>query len=278
MHNDYRTRILQAFSHLFRPLTRMLLRNQIGCREAIELVKAAYVDVAADELSLNDRPASVSRISSVTGLTRKDVRRLKDKLDNDDASTYSNTTPLMNIVYRWHAEEQFMDRSGQPKSLEFDGEEGSFVSLVRQIDADMVASDVKRALIAAGSIVEDDDGRLTLVKRSFRPQSDQETLINCLVHHLYPCTSTVAHNTNPGRDDDTWAQKVAYSRRIAKGDLAKIRRIGFDRVTDLAVSVDDLFIATESSDRSESLDSDTATVVVGAFYFEESNKSLGDKW
>ena len=85
--------------------------------------------------------------------------------------------------------------------------------------------------------------------------------------------ATIAHNINPGRTEDTWPQITAFTRHVRKSDLNRIRRISKDRLTDIAFTFDDLFMAYETLHENEDADADQNLVAVGTFYFEESGKA-----
>src|SRR3569832_1853769 len=65
-----------AVLRLLRPLVRLLLRNGVSYGAFADLAKWVYVDVANKVFGVAARKQTDSRISVITGLTRKDVARL----------------------------------------------------------------------------------------------------------------------------------------------------------------------------------------------------------
>ena len=59
-------------------ICRLLLRHEIGFREFSDLAKAAFVQVATEDYGIRGRPTNISRVAVMTGLTRKEVKRLRD--------------------------------------------------------------------------------------------------------------------------------------------------------------------------------------------------------
>ena len=84
MQNDIQRQILGAFLIALRPMARILLKFGIGFREFSEVMKTAFVDVATRDFGLRGRPTNISRVAVMTGLTRKEVRRLREKLESGD--------------------------------------------------------------------------------------------------------------------------------------------------------------------------------------------------
>jgi len=61
---------------LLRPLVRILLRYGVSFGEFAEMARWVFVDVADKNFSIDGRKQTISRISVLTGLNRKDVTRL----------------------------------------------------------------------------------------------------------------------------------------------------------------------------------------------------------
>jgi hypothetical protein len=214
----------------------------------------------------------------MTGLTRKEVRRIREKIDRGEHSVVVKTTPLSEILHRWHAESEFLDPSGRPAVLPFAGETCSFSNLVKRYGGDIPPGAMRTELKRVGAVEEDQDGNLTAVNRTIHPDGPQEKLVTALIHAVYPLISTIAHNVNPDREGDSWAQISAYSQSIRKTDLPRLRRISFDRLSDVANSIDDLFMAYETLHENDDLEADNNTVAVGVFYFEEKDKTMIERW
>ena len=122
MQNDIQRQILGAFLVVLRPMARILLRFGIGFREFAEISKTAFVDVASSDFGLRGRPTNISRVAVMTGLTRKEVNRVREKIAKGDEDLVVRTTPLCEVLHRWHAEPEFLDSSGRPGVLPFSGD------------------------------------------------------------------------------------------------------------------------------------------------------------
>ena len=275
MQNDTQRQILDAFFVALRPIAKILLRCGVGFREFSEVAKAAFVDVASSEYGLRGRPTNISRVAVMTGLTRKEVRRLRDKLENGERSVVVKATPLSEVLHRWHSEDEFLADSGRPRALPFAGEHGSFSSLVKRFGGDIPPGAMRTELKRIASIEEDENGVLTVVKRSAHPAGIEEKLLQGLMHSAFPILSAIAHNVDPSSKQESWPQFTAFTRSIRSDDMARIRRISRDRLTETAESFDDLFMAYESLHEADKSEEDKNTVAIGVFYFEERGVSQG---
>ena len=76
-----RCAVVQTCRVLLRPIASLLLKCGMTWREFSELSKGVFVAVASDEHGLNGRPTNVSRVSILTGVSRKEIARVRGLLD-----------------------------------------------------------------------------------------------------------------------------------------------------------------------------------------------------
>jgi hypothetical protein len=278
MRDDIQRQILGAFLVVLKPVARILLRYGIGFREFSEIAKTAFVDVASSDFGLRGRPTNISRVAVMTGLTRKEVRRIRDKIADGEDTVIVKPTPMWDILHYWHADPEFLDSSGRPAKLPFNGENSSFSSLVRHYGGDIPPGAMRTELKRVGAIAEDEKGDLTALKRTFRPKGDHESLVASLVHGVYPLIATVSHNTDPERVGSTWTQRIAFTQAVRRDDIPRVQRITADRIGGFAESIDDLFMAYETLNEKESTEDDKVTLAVGVFYFEDRETDKNYKW
>jgi len=270
-------RVLDAFLLVMRPIVRILFRYGVSFNEFAEVAKTAFVDVASCEFGIRGRPTNISRVAVITGLTRKEVRRLRNKLESGRKPIQVKTTPISEILSRWHSETDFLDDRGRPAELSFSGGKGSFSDLVKRFGGDIPPGAMRAELKRVGSVAESETGELKIIRRSVIPVDNIDNLITSLVHGVYPLLSTVALNSDPDKKHEGIPQFTAYSQRIRKDDLKRLRRISYDRLAAAAEAFDDLFVAYESPKEPEGSEGTTA-VSVGLYYFEEHDANAKYTW
>jgi hypothetical protein len=283
MQDNIQQQILGAFLIVLRPIARILLRFGIGFREFSEIAKTAFVDVASSDYGLRGRPTNISRVAVMTGLTRKEVRRLRNKIDIGEPTVNVKSTPLSEVLHRWYSEDEFLDSRGHPAILPFDGERASFARLVKRFGGDIPPGAMRTELKRVGAIEVASSGKLKLVKRSVRPEGIHDRLIVALVHGVYPLVSNVAHNSNPDVDAEVWPQISAFTQSVRKTDVDRLRRISLDRLMNVVESFDDLFMAYEALHDNEAVDEDrkdtqNRLVAVGVYYYEETDPEMASNW
>ena len=270
MQNTIHRQILNALLVALRPMARALLRAGIGYREFAEISKSAFVDIATQDYGLRGRPTNISRVAVMTGLTRKEVRRLRDKSEAGEETAVLRPTPMAAILHRWFTEGDFLTESGKPRDLDFDGSTNSFANLVRRYGGDIPAGAMRTELKRINAINEMDDGRLRAIKRNVSGLDVHERLITGLSKVLYPATLALANNTN-SEGEDTWVMRTAATKHVRESDVSRLRRISSDRLGEFVESVDDLFAAYETLYDDEQKDTSERAIGIGVFYFEESD-------
>jgi len=269
MSDKIQRQILDALLVALRPLARALLRVGIGYREFAEISKTAFVDIATKDYGLRGRPTNISRVAVMTGLTRKEVRRIRNKTEAGDATYISRSTPMTELLHRWFTEVDFIDKRGVPKVLPFDGAAISFSELVRRFGGDIPPGAMRTELKRIDAISEQDDGRLKALKRHTTGADVYEKFISSLIFAVYPAALALAHNTDKNNDGVSWVQRTAKSQYIRPDDMTRIRRVAGDRLAEFAESIDDLFAAYESLYKRDAIESPRNAVGVSVCFFEE---------
>jgi len=149
---EHPNKLNNVFFALLQSLARLFLRFGRGYREFSELSKAAFVVVAAEDYGVHGRPTNVSRIAAMTGLTRKEVSRIRKRIDECRAAVTDRGTPLQEVISAWRSCDEFLGESGEPAILPLTGKRGSFRSLVRQFAGDIPEGAMRKELQRIGAV------------------------------------------------------------------------------------------------------------------------------
>jgi len=275
MEDTIQSRILIALLTALRPLARALLRAGIGYREFAEISKTAFVDVATKDYGIRGRPTNISRVAVMTGLTRKEVRRLRNKSESGDEVEVSRPMPMAVILHRWYTESDFIDSSGKPRDLIFDGGEHSFSELVRRFGGDIPPGAMRTELKRISAIEETDSGVLRVLKRNVSGREVNERLADGLELLVYPTILALANNTGLEPGEETWVMRTAATSGVRESDVPRLRRISSDRLAEFVESIDDLFAAYETLHDDDPADASQRALGVGVIYFEEGKNEPG---
>ncbi|MGB5621422.1 MAG: DUF6502 family protein [Gammaproteobacteria bacterium] len=168
---------LRACRAMLHPIIRILLRNGVIWKEFAELAKSVYVEMAGKDYGIAGRQTNASRVSILTGLTRREVKKQRDLIAAGAAGPdrMSNITRLLS---GWHQDPDYLDDDGQPASLARDGDGVSFESLHRAYGGDIPAVAMLKELVKVGVVAEQGDGRLRPLSRYYMPDpQDPEAML-----------------------------------------------------------------------------------------------------
>lgn len=172
MPDSVKKELLNAYRQFLRPLVRILIRHGVSTSEFIEVVKAAYAEVAESEFNLPGKRQSQSRIAILTGLTRKEVARLKATDYGRLESEQKDVHRVARVLDGWHLDPEYTGPYGMPLEIPFEAEKGlSFTELVRRYSGDMSPRAMLDELLRVGAAREIDNGWLRVLSRSYIPES-----------------------------------------------------------------------------------------------------------
>jgi len=255
-----------------RLLARLMLRSGITYSMFDSIARTAFVQEAMGERDVRGRKTNLSRVAVRTGLSRKEVSRIKAKLDTDPIAERCATTDgydsghAARVLQLWHSDSRFLDADGKPRALPLAGSDPTFGSLVRAAGGDFPPGAVRAELTSAGAIVEVGDQQLLPIKRHFIPSDAGEELLVGFNHFLLPVLIGLERNTSES-DPPQFFQRLAYSDRLAPNVLVAFRRIGQDAASRFVQSVDD-WLSSNEIPSDLGADSCEARAGVGVFYFE----------
>jgi hypothetical protein len=118
--------------------------------------------------------------------------------------------------------------------------------------------------LAAGAVVESEEGALHPIKRHFVPADVGEELVVGFTHMIIPVLEGVARNTDE-RCSTPFIQRLVYSDRLSPDAAPLFRRVAREQVTGFVQSVDDWLSANEVSDPNGR---QPCRYGIGVFYYE----------
>lgn len=156
-----------ALIRILRPLARMLLRNGVSYKAFAELSKRVFVEVAREEFRIPGRKQSDSRVSVITGLSRKEVKRVRLEGGAADENLLRLHNRASRVIYGWLQDQGFLDAQGRPRPLPVEEDRSpNFVELVRRYSGDAPPRAVMDELERLRAVERRDDGYLALTARN----------------------------------------------------------------------------------------------------------------
>lgn len=162
-----KSKIIDAFIRMMGGIIRLALRNGVSCSELMDVCKLLYVKIATEEYGIRGRETNDSRVALMTGIDRKEVKKLKQRMNTIgqyDGEPYS----MSSILTSWHSDPQYSE-DGKPIPLPLDGPAPSFYSLVKSCFAKAAPVTVLREFERSQVVKVDEDGLLRVLKRVYIP-------------------------------------------------------------------------------------------------------------
>ena len=236
-----------------------------------DVVKQVYVDVAFREFGLPGRKQSVSRVSILTGLSRKEVARLRqlEPWDNDQVIQQYNRAAR--VISAWVREPEFHDASGRPATLPVEGEHKSFSELVRRYSGDMPVRAILDELLRVGAIEQLADDHLRLLARSYIPAAGEVEKLDILGSDVADLIATIDWNLRFPPDEAYFQRKVQYDNLPAEV-MPTLRTLSAERAQALIEQLD-LWMAGHDRDVNPTVQgTGRKRAMLGIYYFEEDFK------
>ena len=271
MNSTLQIRLLQAIAQCLRPLARVMLRSGINYRQFDELARLAFVREALGGKDGRGRGKNLSRVAIRTGLSRKEVSRIKTRIDEMSREEQSGMGPSFGsghaarVLQLWYSDARFLDEHGAPRALPFGVLDASFNSIVRAAGGDIPPGAVRAELLDAGAVVETEQGLLRPIKRYFVPANVGEDLLVGFTHILLPVLEGLSNNTDPLRERP-FVQRLAFSDRLLTAAVPLFREVAQTRAAGFLQSMDDWIVSNEVP--GDSVVPKDFRVGVGVFYYE----------
>lgn len=199
-----------AIRSLLRPLVRILLHNGVPYGAFLDLLKPVYIEMAAEDIAKNDKKVTHSRISTITGIPRKEVARVKELGEFEDIWAFERYNRAARVVTGWVRDERFLDRQGQPISLAYSSDSPCFIDLVTAFSGDVPARTILEELMEAGVVRKTVNDHIQLIKRVYIPSSVEAEKLGILGRDVAGLIATIGHNIYQETESPFFQRKVFY--------------------------------------------------------------------
>jgi hypothetical protein len=205
--------LLKAARRLMRPLVRLMMRSGLTFPVLADTLRALFVDVAVNDILIEPKSRTDSRISLLTGVHRKEIRRLRE-IPGDRAGVPDVVTLASQIVGRWVGSASFNDETGRPLPLPRvkQGSEPSFDALVEAVTTDIRPRAVLDDLLSHGVVYMDAGDRVQLNADAFIPQPGGEEQLFYFARNLHDHLAAAAANISAAGAAPFLDRSVHYDR------------------------------------------------------------------
>ena len=257
-----------AVLRLLRPLVRLLLRYGIPYAAFADLAKRIYIEVARQDFVIEGRKQSTSRVSLLTGLSRKEVRRVETLETPTDAPVRAQYNRAARVIGGWITDVRFRGTDGSPATLPVEGDGATFAELVRVYSGDVPTRAILDELARVGAVEETADGRLQLMTRAYIADTGGIGKMEILGTEVARLTQTIGHNIDAPPQDAHFQRSVAYDNLPAEV-IADLRASTGADAQSLLESINERMAVLDRDTGGTQQGTGRKRVSVGVYYFED---------
>ncbi len=276
MSSGHTLQLAKAVQGILRPLVRILIRFEFTHAELTELVRQAYVAEAYKSHNIEGQDMTVSRAAVLTGLSRKEVLRLKTLLDEKELSIKRAPNRAQRVVQGWLRDSDYQDGSGQPKVLPIKGKQGSFLSLVSRYSGDITYGAILEELNKVGVTRQPNSTTVELINRAYVPHQDDVEQMRIASQCAADLLNTSVKNIESG-DEATrrFQRQVVYSH--VEDEVAEtFNEFSTEKAKSLMDELNQ-FLAVGRVKTTGKRTKNTKRVGMGIYYIEEPMTQKGEK-
>lgn len=257
-------RVLKAVEYLLYPLARLVIARGIGYGALSDVVKFVMVKEAERQLkNKSSETISDSRVSVVTGIHRKEIKRIRS-LKANDPSGYELSLASQ-VVSKWAGEKQLRSKAGikplQRKKInegEFD-----FDDLVRSISKDVRPRAVLEELLDRGLVTLLDGDKLQLHPENLTLKQDQEETLHYLGLNIHDHLSASVNNLlNP---EKKLFDRCVHYHGLSDEAIRRLRKMAEDKAMQALIDINH----TAQELIKDSKNKGAARMNFGSYFFEE---------
>lgn len=208
-------------NRLLVPLARLCLANGVTFAAAEDILKQAFVHEANALQPGASGHGTVSRISTATGISRREVTRLI----KSDAPERPTKPPLATEVFaRWTTDPAYREKNGTPCVLKRQGPAPSFEALAQSITRDIHPRSMLEELIRLGLAHHDEESDcVSLARNEFVPSGDSLQMLGFLGDnvgdHLDAAVANVLH------DDRRHFEQAVFADELSAESIEQLRSL-----------------------------------------------------
>ena len=257
-----------AIERLLRPLIRILLRNGTSYDAFADLAKRMYVDIGMHEFGIPGKKQTISRVSIISGLSRKEVQRVMGQRDSAEADARARYNRAARVIAGWVRDRDFADDAGNPRALHQEEGKASFSELVKRHSGDVPARAVLDELLRVGAVERLEDGRIRLLSRAYVPRTSDLDKLEILGADVSDLIYTIDHNLQHGAADPFFQRKVMYDNLPVEA-ISAFRAVSAEQAQAFLEKMDQ-WLSKQDRDMNSSVNgTGRMRAGIGIYYFEE---------
>ena len=272
-YNKTQAALVKAVNMLCKPLIRLLIEKGITFPQFRELMKELYVEVADEQFSLDDKKPSDSRIFVLTGIHRKDIKRIRQQNEQENQQITSSASLSGEIIARWSSMPEYLDDKGKPRQLLKTGkdDEAGFDQLVSSVSKDVRSRVILEEWLRL-NIVRLKDDYVILSRSAFVTNKEFKEMAYYLGHNVHDHLASCVNNIL--EEDEPMLERSVYYASLTESSVNKLNAIASKKGNDLLQHLNKQAIKLYDTDKHK--DDANYRVRLGVYWYQTQLESRSD--
>jgi hypothetical protein len=260
--------IAEALGLLLEPVILVLLKSGVTWKEFAAIARAKFVDIATREFGIRGRPTNVSRVAILTGLDRREVRKLRiTEASGPEPGFMSKPTQ---VLEGWYSDPDFLGPNGKPRQLSIERDGNNFAALVRRYAPGIPIVAMIKELTTAGAIERTKAGKVRVLQRAFIPRELSDNQVKLWGSSLRDLGTTLENNVARAAKEQPRFERRALSVNVDRRALPEFRAFLESEGQAFLERVDAWLTAHRVSDQDAS-DSAAIRLGVGVYHIQDAS-------
>jgi len=264
-YNKTQAALVKAIIMLCKPLIRLLIEKGMTFPQFRELMKELYVEVADKHFSLDGNKPSDSRIFVLTGVHRKDVKRIRQQAESGSEQITSSASLSGEIVARWTSMPEYLDDKGKPRQLLKSGKnkEAGFEQLVSSVSKDVRSKVVLEEWLRL-NVVRLEDDYVILNNSAFVTNKEFTEMAYYLGHNVHDHMASCVNNILV--EADPMLERSVYYASLTEDSVNKLNTIASKKGNELLQHLNKQAIKLYDADKHK--DDATYRMRLGVYWYQ----------
>lgn len=261
--------ITRSITRIMRPFAEILIRNNVPFKVFADISKKAYIEAARKVLALPGKKLSLSRISVVTGIPRKEINKyLNTPLPADDDITAEHNRAAR-VITGWIKDEDFIeDVTGHPRDLPLEGEGPTLSKLIQKYSGGIPTKALLDELLRIEAVRDLGGDVYRLISKGYLPNSDQSKQMDNIGIEVSDLLKAINHNTvHP--QDESYLQLSVRCDNLPEEVMDKLQKLTSERGQQYLQDIAKWISNYDRDQNDKVFGTGKKRVGIGLYYFEE---------
>jgi hypothetical protein len=167
--------LMMVLDQLLQPMAQLCLAKGVSIQAIEEVLRRAYVRAAQQGCAGLKPSRSASRISTMTGLTRREVARLQSE---EGASVAQPRSVATDVLTHWASHPEYVNKKGLPICIPRTGRAPSFEALAAGVTKDVHPKSILADMVRLGLVSHNEKNDMVeLLDAIYVPRADWAQMV-----------------------------------------------------------------------------------------------------